>query len=274
MSRKTHLSSLRKVKIEQNLFFSNYKNYIVIKTFLNNFLTLLNQKQITITNKALNYHFNKLYFYNNIFINTRKIIQLKKKLKTYTIGKKHENKFNKLFLNLYKNLRLKFVVIHFKFLNKLLNKKIMLFLLKNLKKFLPILFKKKIHIYLDLLKMTVLFLQQKIDITTISFTLGKIFQMLPKTKHKIYFKFIHSFFSLLIFKFKKDFKKIYPNLNYIKGCKFQIFGKLKGKTRASKQSIKLGKISLQAIESKILFTQNPIFTNSGVFGMNIWVNLL
>ena len=30
-------------------YISNYKNYIVIKTFLNNFLTLLNQKQITIT---------------------------------------------------------------------------------------------------------------------------------------------------------------------------------------------------------------------------------
>ncbi len=66
----------------------------------------------------------------------------------------------------------------------------------------------------------------------------------------------------------------YTNFYKVEGIKFQIYGKLKGKTRASKKSIRIGKISLQTLNKSIFFTQLPAFTNSGVFGFNLWINVI
>ena len=59
--------------------------------------------------------------------------------------------------------------------------------------------------------------------------------------------------------------------NRIKGVKFLINGKLKGKTRANSILIVKGLVPAQTISANIDFSKTHVFTVYGVFGFKIWI---
>jgi len=57
----------------------------------------------------------------------------------------------------------------------------------------------------------------------------------------------------------------------IKGLKFLIQGKLKGKPRSKSFLYTVGRIPVQTVTANIDFAKSHVFTIYGVFGMKLWI---
>jgi ribosomal protein S3 len=55
----------------------------------------------------------------------------------------------------------------------------------------------------------------------------------------------------------------------IKGIKFVINGKIKGKTRSTSNSISFGKVPTQSVSKNIDYSKIHVFTIYGVFGFKL-----
>ena len=282
MSKKTNNITLREVKSEKNVYYKNFQNYLYFYKFIKNIENLMYIKNIVLNVNNLNNTLNHLHFNSNVYLNTKKISFYKKlyldsnnKIKKKLLFKNKDDKTNliNLFTNLTLKFRLKYIYCNLNFVNKFLNNKILIIFIKKFSKFFNSLFKKKLNFFFDLIKITMLFILKKLNINNYLLTLIKIFQFIPKKKHNTFFNFLQLFFNDMVYNSNKIFSYYkYTNFYTIQGIKFQMYGKLKGKTRASKKSIRVGKISLQTLNKQIFFTQLPAFTNSGVFGFNLWIN--
>jgi hypothetical protein len=143
-------------------------------------------------------------------------------------------------------------------------------LLKNIyqktSRFMNILFLRKFSLFIDFLKISVLFYQKKILVSTFLYILGQIFRVLPKRKHSRFLFFLKFIFQLFVNEFSgKNFE------GKIKGIKFVINGKLQGKTRASSSCIQIGAVPIQSINENIEFSKLHVYTIYGAFGFKIWV---
>jgi hypothetical protein len=276
MSKKTNNTTLREIKSEKNLFYKDFHNYLHFYKFVKNIENLMYIKNIVLNVNNLNTNLNSLHFNSNIYLNTRKIYFYKKvSKKLFFQNKNSKSNLINLFSNLSLKFRLKQIYFNLNFVNKFLNNKIIIIFLKKFSKFFNSLFRKKLNFFFDLIKITILFILKKLTINNYLLTLIKIFQFIPKKKHNTFFNFIQLFFHDMVFNMNQIFSYYkYTNFYKVEGIKFQIYGKLKGKTRASKKSIRIGKISLQTLNKSIFFTQLPAFTNSGVFGFNLWINVI
>ncbi len=274
MSKKTNNITLRGIKSEKNLAYKNFQDYLYFYKFIKNIEHLMYLKNIVMTVNNVNNNLNYLHFNSNIYLNTKKIYFYKKLSKKLSFNKiNSQNNLINLFSNLSLKFRLKHIYFNLNFLNKFLNNKIIIIFIKKFKKFFNVLFKKKLNFFFDLVKITILFILKKLTISNYLLILIKIFQLIPKKKHNTFFNFIQLFFNDMVFNTSQIFTNHkYTDFYKIEGIKFQIYGKLKGKTRSSKKSLRIGKISLQTLNKSIFFTQLPAFTNSGVFGFNLWIN--
>jgi hypothetical protein len=275
MSKKTNNTTLREIKFEKNLFYKDFHNYLHFYKFVKNIENLMYIKNIVLNVNNLNSNLNSLHFNSNIYLNTKKIYFYKKvSKKLFFQNKNSKSNLINLFTNLTLKFRLKQIYFNLHFVNKFLNNKIIIIFLKKFSKFFNSLFRKKLNFFFDLIKITILFILKKLTINNYLLTLIKIFQFIPKKKHNTFFNFLQLFFHDMVFNMNQIFSYYkYTNFYKVEGIKFQIYGKLKGKTRASKKSIRIGKISLQTLNKSIFFTQLPAFTNSGVFGFNLWINV-
>jgi len=98
-----------------------------------------------------------------------------------------------------------------------------------------------------------------------------MFRVLRKKKHSSFISFIKRFFSVLIFSIPEQTKIFKYNHNPIKGIKFLINGKIKGKARSSTTCVTLGQVPIQTLDSNIDFSKVHVFTIYGVFGLKLWV---
>ena len=57
----------------------------------------------------------------------------------------------------------------------------------------------------------------------------------------------------------------------LKGIKFTISGKLKGKQRSNWSSFTLGRVPIQSLNTQIDFAKAHCYTLTGVFGLKLWV---
>ena len=125
-------------------------------------------------------------------------------------------------------------------------------------------FDKKFYLCLDITKITVLFLLNKIETKNFLNYIGKSFCSIHKKNHVRYFKLISNIFNFLVFKnTKKD---------HVFGIKLQIAGKLKGKAIASQQLIACGSMPTQTLNKNIVFEKIHVYTTYGVFGFKLWVH--
>lgn len=80
----------------------------------------------------------------------------------------------------------------------------------------------------------------------------------------------HNYFINFI---KKSFNYIInSNISNIDGLKLIFKGRLNGSPRYKKKIIQIGRISLQSLNSNIVYNEFVIFSNNGTIGLKLWVS--
>ncbi len=271
MSQKSNLLTLRKQSVKSSFYNLNRKsigfNYIFVKNLTRLFLL----RNIFLTNSMFSFIENKFVFKITMFFRTTKLFKLKKKLNKNSLKPKNQIKhlikiFNqKLFfknlsffkqnLGVIKIINLNFQMYKFKTLIKVFY--------KFFKKYAFNLFPRRFNFFIDAIKLTVLFLTNKISIHFYIKILGDIFKILQKRLHVRFLFFLKELFKFLIVYSEKK-------LNIL-GIKFRANGKLRGKPRSSTCCILVGQIPNQSISKFIDFSKLHVFTRYGVFGFKLWV---
>jgi len=262
MGQKTNKQTLYKNRLTKN-FYPDYlfgKQYIILNTLKRLLLIkggLVIKCNITLTvNKFI------LLYYFYVF--SRKI-SFYKRLGSSTINTKPNLKlmlFEKILKNCFKFLRINSLIIQLCCLNSKVDKLQILYIYKLFKKYINILFVKNFNLFIDFLKIIVLFNNMQIEIESFIYIISVIFKKLHKRLHNKYFVFLNTLIKFLL-------KNKYSCS--IVGIKLKISGKLKGKPIASNHVYLKGKISTQSFSTNIRYSQKDIFTKYGVFGLKFWI---
>lgn len=273
MGQKANLISLRK-NIEKVLLINTLNSELFVKSlvFLNFFEKFCNIKNILISFKTISLVSNKIFFYFEVFFRTNKLMFYKKKQLTKVLSQKktfYNRKITSFLSSFFDKSKHNLVCLNLNVLNLNLIKGNYLKVLKQFyafnKRFLFVLFDRRLNLFIDFLKIVVLFVFNKISINIFLFTLCQIFKNISKAKHTKFLLFVRELFFFLI-----NF-----NLNGVKpilGLKLVINGKIKGKTRASSTFIKKGSVPIQSLSKKIEYSKSHVFTRYGAFGFQIWVH--
>ena len=131
---------------------------------------------------------------------------------------------------------------------------------KNLKKHMK-LFEKHRNFFLDFIKITTLFSQNKISTEFFTITIGSLFGLLRKKNHNKFFSFLEFLLGIIL----------NQNSNLI-GIKTLFSGRISGKTMASSKIVSQGKVAIQCLNKNIIFQKVHIYTIYGVFGLKLWVH--
>jgi len=270
MLKKIKVTSVKKEKL--NLLVNNQTILLHGLNFLTLLENLLKKKSIIVTDSTLNLITNKIYLNVNIFFQTKKILLFKKKTLKAPFKKvkpRSTKTFIPFILNQFKMFKNNLIVLHFNNLNLSVNKKLLGFLYKRLKKFTFSLFSRRLNLLVDFVKVLALYSFSTIAAKIVLLFLGQIFKGLTKKQHSTFIAFLKNLAKILV----TDLSRV-PFLNKtnrIKGVKFLINGKLKGKTRANSILIVKGLVPAQTISANIDFSKTHVFTVYGVFGFKIWI---
>lgn len=270
MGQKSNIVTLRKT--QKNLSFQGNKReskqFLYGLTFLNFLEQLLNQKKIILTDKTFSFVNNEVYLSLIFFFKTTKLKSYKKSyLKRLKLSKK-KNSITRFILNEISLLKSNIISLNLKVINKEVNEKLANFLYVKTKRFINTLFTRRLSLFADFIKTTSLFCENKISIFAYLSIIAQIFRALRKKAHNRFLFFLRELFSFLTI--DKTRKKL--SLGHdIKGIKFFVKGKLRGKTRASSSCIQAGSINIQSFEKKICFAKVHVYSLYGVFGFQFWV---
>lgn len=243
----------------KNLDLNVNKEFLNVYTFSKYLKKSLEKKGILLTKIRIKKTKPLCFIKMNLFFNTQKLMKYKNFFNNK--GKKKSNKqnFNNIII---KKLKCQGINIQIINLNKFLNLNEIKFYFNSFKKFRSILFTRQFGLFIDFLKLTVLFINKKISNDVYITILAKIFKTLTKSKHARYIFFINQLFDVII----------ESSTNKICGLKLEIYGKLKGKLRSSSEKIIKGNISAQTIDKNVEYTQNTVYTIYGTFGIKLWTH--
>jgi len=266
MGQKSNLLTLRFNYNINTITTHNSKLFVSLNSLLRFLERLFFYKNVIVCNSSLYFENNILYIFFNIFYNIVKISFYKNKLfnSYYSFSQKLKNDFIRLFKNSMKFFRVNTFLLSFKVLNQEASKNFLGSLFKELRKFITIIFSRRFRLMIDFLKITTLFIQDKISINTFLLFISNIFKFLSKRKHNKFFLFLKHLFNCIV-------SNMFSLINPILGIKFFIGGRIRGKDRGSTKLIQLGKISTQSISKNIAFFSCPSYTLYGVFGLKMWV---
>lgn len=268
MGQKSNLLTLRKKK---NLNLLNFKatNFLYGDEFLKNIKKVFSIRNCFLVNSSLNILGNKTLLVLNIFFSTSKINSYKKK--AYISKKKiHTKSFSekvllaKFYQNLLHKLRTNLIFVSIKNLNTQQDKVGFLSLFSKFKKYHATLFPRRFNFFIDFLKISILFLEAKVNIDFYLEILGRVLKILPKRRHNFFLVFIQQIFKSLI----NDYNV--KNILGLKGVKFMISGRIQAKPRAKFKYFQLGKTPTQSISLNVDFSKRHVYTIYGVFGLKLW----
>lgn len=295
MSKKANLISLRKKVVNNFKIFENNSKLLIKKIqFLKVFIFFLQKKGIWVFKSHIYINKSICKIYLNIFISTKKIffykkstvlllgnnkyakyLNNKKSIKQHSLYLKNKKdsilKFNKLSLIVsyfYKKLSF---FLNIESLNKKLKKKYLMYFYFRTIKYKTLLFQRRFYLYFDTIKIMALFYQKLIHTSYFLFTLSTILKYLSKKLHTKFLLFVEILiYSLVYNAFRKD-RRAKDAVGVLKGIKFKLNGKIKGKMRATSHLIKYGNIPNQSIDLNIEYSMIHTYTRYGVFGMQAWV---
>lgn len=261
MGQRSNVLTLRKSKLNSNLLSVNSKEVLYGLTFLKFLNKLYSKKNIIVIKNDLNFESNKLFLSVSLFFQTSKLLSYSDKLKK---TKSLNNKLNisNLF-SLVKNhfflLNNNYIKLSFINLNIFIEKRLSVFFFNKLRRFYPLIFTRRFNLFVDFIKMSSLFAQNKINSKIYLVIIGQIFRTLPKRKHNIFIIFLKTLFSIFIQK------------KYISGIRLLINGRLKGKPRSNSISFLFGSTPVQSLSKNIEFSKLHVYTLNGAFGFKFWV---
>ena len=270
MGQKSNTVTLRKT--QKNISFQGNKKepkqFLYGLTFLNFLEQLLNQKNIILTDKTFSFVNNEVYLSLIFFFKTTKLKSYKKGyLKDLKLSKK-KNSITKFIINEISLLKSNIVSLNLKVINKEVNEKLANFLYVKTKRFIKTLFTRRFSLFADFIKTTSLFCENRISTVAYLSMIAQIFRALRKKTHNRFLFFLRELFSFLtIDRIRKKLSLGHD----IKGIKFFVKGKLRGKTRSSSSCIQAGSINIQSFERKICFAKIHVYSLYGVFGFQFWV---
>jgi hypothetical protein len=267
MGQKSNITTLRKSETFLSLYRSNKTEFLYGYIFLIFLEKLFKIRRIFLTNSILNFVENKIYINLTIFFRVSKILYFKK-IKHVYFKKKKQKIF--LFFQHFKKIKKNLIVFNFKNINILLKnkKKSVYMFFRYFKRFALSLFPRRFNFFLDFVKLSLLFAQNNISLKFFIQIFTEMFRILQKQKHSRFLFFIKNFFDFLI---NSTYCKNNKDLCNIKGIKFILSGKIKGKARSSHYNIVLGQIPIQSLNKNIEFSKAHAFTVYGVFGLKFWV---
>lgn len=268
MGQKSNTLTLRTYKERLDLRSTNSKETLDLIESINVLKRSFDKKGIIIAYHTINTMSQTCYLTLNVFYKTERLLKFRKIIRLSLKKLKKNAKKNKILTTqlFNKTFANKLLILNMVLLNKSINKKILKFLYNDFKSFKNMLFSRRFNLFIDFLKLTSLFVEQKIDIKVYLPVLGRIFKILPKRMHSKFFFFLKHLIKVLIDKTNIDTK--------VKGVHVVINGKLKGKLRSSTLKMLVGKIGTQTISSKIDFSKLHVFTMYGTFGFKMWVNYI
>lgn len=253
-------------KFKLSNFSENFKNTNFLKElkFYKNLYKILEKKNIILSDyfisseQSQSFIINLKIFYKTKFFNKfRKLKFTKPKNCTLVLNKKLYN----LIITQLNISCINKILFNFLVLNKFCKKSYIFSFYEKHKKYTNFLYARRHGLYYDLAKIISLLLRKKINSSSFLKVIIHTFYVLPKKKHSKFLFFLKDIFKFLIT------TKSTPIL----GVKLLINGKLKGKTKASKAYINIGKVPIQTIKSNISFAKAHAFTKYGVFGFKIWI---
>lgn len=270
MGQKVNILTLRKCKINLNLYRNNSFEFLYGYTFLKLVEKLFSNYKVFLTKFVLNFVENKIFINFILFFNVIKLLKMKLKSSFLSYNKRLsklfffiKNNFCNLFFKQFKGLKKNLIVFCFTSINFFLKKKnnLIIKIFKNFKHYVNALFPRRFRFFLDFIKLSLLFSLDKINSSFYIKVLTEIFKILQKKRHLRFLQFIKKFFIYLI-----QIKG-----STLKGFKLSISGNLKGKRRGSKQHVTFGQFPLQSLNKYIDFAKSHVFTIYGIFGLKFWI---
>jgi len=267
MAQKSNLLTIRKQNNIQ-LVTQNTKQWVSLFQFLNNITRLFFLKGILLQKYYVGVDTNTMSFDFDIYYQNSKMPLYKSKLtsktsKTLLLYIKNESLMyllkryaSKYFFNTY--------VFNLKNLNKLVDKKVVSFLFEKLESFATSIFARRYNLFIDFLKLTSLFFDQKIDLNSYIKLWSKIFKNISKRLHTKFIVFVNTVFLNLI-----DYSP--KTKNQISGLKFIVAGRLRGKERSSTILLQLGRMPTQSLSKNVTFASCHSYTVYGSFGLKLWI---
>jgi hypothetical protein len=272
MSRKSVLITLKKENLFLNMYSFNNQIIPLGFYFLKNLKSLFLKKSVLIINEKLNFANNSIYLVLDLFFETKKLKYYKKHCSFYKEKNilKHKHTVSSLLLYLSKKIRTGNIFIQFKVVNNFVDKKFMLFMFTNFKRYLSLLFVRRFNLYVDLIKVTSLYLKEKVSLNVYLGLIALVFRNLRKRSHSSFFLFFEELFNTLVSSKEPSLCSLSSPLL---GIKLIINGRLKGKPRSSTILIKAGCTPSQTLSANIEYAKAHTYTNKfGVFGLKLWIN--
>lgn len=259
MSQKSNILTIRFPNKSLDLASVNAKQFAQTYKLIKVFKQGLEKKGILLTQSTIKIDKTNCFIKLKTFFGTQKLIRYKNSVQKMGLRKTKFFFVKKLIQDILncKTVFTQIVVLNHALTNDELRKYFI-----ELKKFKNILFSRQFSLFIDFVKLTNLFILQKVSTITYLEVLGRVFKVLPKNKHSRYFLFLEHLFKLII----KESKGL------VRGIKLEISGKLKGKLRSSSQRISEGNISSQSISKNLQYSQIHVYTVYGSFGVKLWVN--
>jgi hypothetical protein len=208
----------------------------------------------------------------NLFFKVSKLVYYRKKsLKSIKNGhflsvRKKQTKF---LTQEFSSLKSNFVILKLNVINKKVNRKLVHFFYNKLKRFIGVLFLRRFNFFIDFLKASSLFCENFLSLKVYLSFLGLIFKSIQKRTHGRFLLFLRTVFDLIVYSSKV--KRLSSAKSNIKGLKFVLNGKLKGKARASSNCSLFGRVPNSTIVKNIIFSKFDVYTLYGVFGFKAWV---
>ena len=269
MGQKTNLLTLRSEVQDTRYSRLNFEEFLYSYFFFNFLNFLFQNNKIFLTNHYFFFFENKIFLTCFLFYRSAKLIKYNK-LKRISFSNSFSFKLNYIFklFRKFKNNLLIFTFINLNVMFKKLNqKRFISFFFNSLKNSGLILFPRRFNFFLDFIQLSILFLDNKINIKFLVNIISEIFRILQKKKHSKFFIFITKYLNLLV---SNPFKKHYDHSSNLLGIKFVINGKLKGKPRSTSYTYTAGKVPIQLLNSNIDYAKSHAFTIYGVFGIKLW----
>ena len=199
-----------------------------------------------------------------IFFKTKKLAFYKKKILEVCNAKKIiDSKIVNLFLGEFKIFCTTTVLLNLQIINKDINNLSFNFFYWKIKRFASLLFVRRFNLFIDFIKILVLFAHNKISVTIFLSFLAQVFRRLPKRNHNRFLFFLKFLFQTLL---KKD-----KNVSNVFGIKFIVAGRLLGKMRANSSRLQVGVVPIQSIDKYIEFSKLHVYTLYGAFGFKLWI---